>query len=382
VRRTLLLAALLLAPGVLATCGEPSPPPEPPVPAAKPAPDGAAPAADERFVTAEQCGRCHTEIYAEWKASYHGRAMDDPLFLDLSADVNKEECIRCHAPVTLREVDFQTPIARTERRDDAISCLSCHATEAGMAGPFEGLTGACRPVYDPDQTNVVKICGGCHNQHDTVNEWLAGPYSPEAPVPRQRQATTCLDCHMPVVERPLVPGGPVRKGRRHTWPGGHDLAQLRKAATLEVEVVPLPGGGHSFRPWVTNVGAGHNMPTDARHRSFDVYVKVWDEDGRVLLDPLDPNQEASAQTAKYRKNYRGTGLVDTQVPPLARVGALSDKWRGRVDLPEARKGRGEAWLVYRLTPSDVLEPESLDDSLPLKLYRARVVVRTPFTFGK
>ena len=153
------------------------------------------------FVSAEQCGRCHTEIYAEWKASYHGQAMVDPLFLELSADVNKEECIRCHAPVPLREVDFQTPIARTERREDAISCLSCHQTrEGGMAGPFEGLRGACNPVYDPDQRDVVKMCFGCHNQHDTGNEWLAGPWSPEAPEPRKKPATTCLDCHMPEVD--------------------------------------------------------------------------------------------------------------------------------------------------------------------------------------
>lgn len=354
--------------------------PSAPPPASAPPPTPPAAGSRVHLASAADCGKCHQEIYREWRASYHGRAMDDPLFLDLSADVDKEECIRCHAPVPIREVDFQTPIARVDRREDAISCLSCHETPEGMAGPFGGLSGACRPVQDPDQQNVVKICAGCHNQHDTVNEWQAGPYSPEAPAPRQRPATTCLECHMPAVERPLVEGGPVRKGRRHTWPGGHEMSQLKKAATLEVEVLAVAGGGFSFRPWVTNVGAGHNLPTDARHRSFDVYVKVWDAEGRVLLDPLDPNQQERAHTAKYRKNYRGTGLVDTQVPPLARVAGLSDRWKGAVDVPEAVRGRGEAWLVYRLTPSDVLEPQSLED-LPLKLYRARVVLRTPFTYG-
>jgi hypothetical protein len=307
--------------------------------------------------------------------------MEDPLFLDLSADVNKEECIRCHAPVALREVDFQTPIARTERREDAVSCLSCHQSEHGMAGPFEGLTGACRPVYDPDQRDVVKICFGCHNQHDTGNEWLAGPWSPEAPEPRTKPARTCLDCHMPEVERPLVPGGVPRKGRRHTWPGGHERSQLEKAATLEAEVEALPGGGHRFRAWVTNVGAGHYLPTDARHRSFDVYVKLWDADGAVLLDPLDPNQQARAHLANYRKNYRGTGLIDTQIPPGARVSGLGDRFRGAIEVPEAKRGRGELWLVYRLTPKDVLEAASLEVG-PLVLYRARVIVRTPFTFGE
>jgi hypothetical protein len=248
-----------------------------------------------------------------------------------------------------------------------------------MTGPFEGLSGACRPVYDPDQRDVVKMCFGCHNQHDTGNEWLAGPWSPEAPEPRVKPAMTCLDCHMPEVERPLVPGGPVRKGRRHTWPGGHEMSQLKKAAALEAEVTPLPGGGHRFQAWVTNVGAGHNIPTDARHRSFDVYLALWDEAGNPLLDPLDPNQQSRAHLAKYRKNYRGTGLLDTQIPPLARVSALSDRSKGFLDVPEAARGRGELWLVYRLTPSDVLEAASLTDEAPT-LYRARVVQRTSFTF--
>lgn len=389
--RSLLAGALGLS---LAACGGEQPPARAPGPLERPAvapPAGPLPGgvpagpADPAlpvsgFVSAEQCGRCHTEIYAEWKASYHGQAMVDPLFLELSADVNKEECIRCHAPVPLREVDFQTPIARTERREDAISCLSCHQTQGGMAGPFEGLRGACNPIYDPDQRDVVKICFGCHNQHDTGNEWLAGPWSPEAPEPRQKPATTCLDCHMPEVERPLVVGGPVRKGRRHTWPGGHDMTQLRKAATLEVEVTPRPDGGQRVQAFVTNVGAGHYIPTDARHRSFDVYLRLWDAEGRVILDPLDPNQQAQAQLAKYRKNYRGTGLLDTQIPPLARVSGLGELWKGWRDLPPGARGRGEAWLVYRLTPSDVLEPLSLEDG-PLVLYRARLVARTAFEYG-
>jgi hypothetical protein len=376
------LLAVVGAPLALVSCGDeqrPTSPQAAPGPAPAPAPgpeDDAAPA----FRTAAECGKCHEEIHAEWEASQHGRAMDDPLFLDLSASVNKEECIRCHAPVPLRESDFLTPIARAELRDDAITCLSCHQSGSHVTGPFEGLSGACRPVYDPDQRDVVKMCFGCHNQHDTGNEWLAGPYAPDAPEPRVKEARTCLDCHMPEVERPLVKGGPVRKGRRHTWPGGHSMEQLRKAPALDVQVEPLAGGGHRFRVFVTNAGAGHWMPTDARHRSMDVYVKLWDGDGNVILDPLDPRQQSRAQTAKYRKNYRGSGLEDTQIPPLQRVSGLG-KWPGHVDVPEAEAGRGEAWLVYRLTPSDTLTAESLVDG-PLVLYRARLVTKVEFAFGE
>jgi hypothetical protein len=58
---------------------------------------------------------------------------------------------------------------------------------------------------------------------------------------------------------------------------------------------------------------------------------------------------------------------------------------GYVELPELSAGRGEAWLVYRLTPRDALEPESLtleDVKGENEIYLARVVVRVPFEFGK
>ncbi len=337
-----------------------------------------------RFETAAQCGECHVEIYKEWKASYHGRAMSDPLFREFSAEVNQEECIRCHAPVNLRDAGFVTPIARSELREDAISCLSCHQSGGNVAGPSKGMRGACRPVHDPDQSDVVKVCFVCHNQHDTGNEWLRGPYSPDAPEPRVRDEKDCIDCHMPIVERPLVPGGPVRKSRRHTWFGGHSYTQLKKAAEIDVETEALPGGGTRFRVFVTNVGAGHYIPTDARHRSFDTYVLVRDAEGNVLLDPLNPTQQQKAHLAKFRKFYRGSGKKDTQIPPLMRVDTLGEG-PGFIDIPEAKSGTGEAWLVYRLTPRDVLNKKSLEVKNPHdvdKLWRARVVLRKEFTYGK
>jgi len=347
----------------------------PPTPTATPV---AAAAGRPVFASAAECGSCHTEIYAEWKASWHGQAMTDPHFLRLSDGLKQEECIRCHAPVPLREMDnWETPIARTERREDAVSCLTCHQSGGNVAGPL-GLTGPCRPVKDPDQTDVTKVCFACHNQHKTGDEWLAGPYAPDAPAPRRVEAKTCRDCHMPIVERPLVAGGAVRRGRRHTWPGGHDMNQLERAGKLEVETSAVEGGTR-VRTWFTNVGAGHNLPTDARHRSFDVYVKIWDAEGRVVLDPLDPDpaKQSRALTARYRLQYRNSNLADTQVAPLARVSGLGAS-KGYVDVPVAR-GRGEAWLVYRLTPEDALTPESLT-LRDWKLFVARRVIKIEFTF--
>ena len=136
--------------------------------------------------------------------------------------------------------------------------------------------------------------------------------------------------------------------------------------------------------FVTNVGAGHAIPSDARHRSFDTYIKLWDEKGRVVLDPLKRSEQGTSHVAKFRKFYRGSGKKDTQIPPLARVATLGEG-SGQFDTPLTR-GRGEAWLVYRLTPRDALVAESLlahegpDDVVDTTV--ARVVHRVPFTWGE
>ncbi len=398
----LLVAALALALGLLAACGGDAPEPGPGTGVPKTPPDEAPSEEgdtpfdplsldDEEpaFKTAAQCGACHVEIYKEWKRSYHGRAMSDPLFLEFSADINREECIRCHAPVSLREGGFVTPIARTERREDAVSCLSCHQSGDRVAGPSQGLSGACRPVHDPDQSNVVKMCFVCHNQHNTGNEWLRGPYSPNATEPRAKPMKNCIDCHMEEVVRPIVKGGKPRKSRRHNWPGGHSLIQLRKAAKLDVEVSKRDNGGYRFRVWVSNIGAGHAIPTDARHRSFDTYVKLTESGGKTILDPLDFTQQSRAHVGNYRLQYRNSGLKDTQVPAGERVSALG-QWSGYVDVPEAKSGKGEAWLVYRLTPRDVLDARSIPDSKVSPHYshdlgNAQVAVRVislEFTYGE
>ncbi len=304
-----------------------------------PMPDGA------DFRTAAQCGACHTEIYAEWKESMHGQAMSDRLFLELAPE-NKEECIRCHAPVPLRDVDFDTPIARLDRREDAVSCLTCHQAGENMAGPHEGLTGACRPIHDPrpDQRreDVLRLPQPARHRHRVAERPVR---SQRAPSRASKPETNCLDCHMPEVERPLVAGGPRATGRRHTWPGGHTLRadpEGREARSRRSR--PLEGGGFRFRVWVTNVGAGHNIPTDARHRSFDTYVKLWDAEGKV--DPRSPRLRPAGPGARPRRTGSSIGtrdVRDTQIAPLARVSGIEAE-KGYVDVPErhVRTRRGMA----------------------------------------
>ena len=76
--------------------------------------------------------------------------------------------------------------------------------------------------------------------------------------------------------------------------------------------------------------------------------------------------------------------MDTQIPPKQRVSTLGEG-KGYLDVPEAVRGTGEAWLVYRLTPRDVLNKRSLQPGPETdidKLWRARIVIRKKFEYGR
>ena len=105
---------------------------------------------------------------------------------------------------------------------------------------------------------------------------------------------------------------------------------------------------------------------------FRAQLEAEDSSGRKL--------EFLTQEMFREANTIGSKASDTQIPPLGRVSSIEAE-KGYVDVPEARAGRGEAWLVYRLTPSDMLEKESLSSPEDFQYYRARVVARVEFTYG-
>ncbi len=51
-------------------------------------------------LSAEECGSCHREIYAEWKTSIHAHAYKDPFFQAYwKRDDNIWICLNCHTPL-------------------------------------------------------------------------------------------------------------------------------------------------------------------------------------------------------------------------------------------------------------------------------------------
>src|SRR5262245_43710692 len=53
---------------------------------------------------AQDCSRCHREVYEEWKDSPHAAAWRSESFARITADHTAAPCLDCHAPGPLGEI--------------------------------------------------------------------------------------------------------------------------------------------------------------------------------------------------------------------------------------------------------------------------------------
>jgi len=273
--------------------------------------------ASKGFTSSTQCRDCHREVYQEWESSWHAQAWNDPDVRALSDDFANTDCIDCHAPRPVFETGVdQRVLPRAARRQEGVDCLACHALsgadEGRTAGTLERADAACRPKQVADLSGHA-FCATCHNQHQTVTEWLVSRYS--------AQGIGCIDCHMPFRD------GDPNRGRDHRMHGGHSIELVRSAVVL--------------RAWrergrveieVENVGVGHSFPTDERSRAADVFWR-----------PLGADAGPWRFLHRFRSPYRDElGVTDSLLPPHATFTiALEDP---------AASGALEVALFYKLTP--------------------------------
>lgn len=216
------------------------------------------------YASSRDCQACHPAVYEEWAASQHAFAWENPAVRERSNDFANQDCIDCHAPrpVFVTGVGNRV-LPRAVRRAEGVDCIACHLLPDGrVAGTVTDDDAACRPVATP-ALSQPEHCAGCHNQHQTVDQWRASEW-PE-------RGEDCLSCHMP----PRADG----PGRSHAFPGGNDLTFLQRAVTLTGERTPS-----GWTAVVENVGAGHAFPTDERSRAADLF---WRPAGTTEWRHLD-----------------------------------------------------------------------------------------------
>lgn len=334
-------------------------------------------------------------------------------------------CSGCHSPAgVVSGLIPDTPEAQLPAEATAgVTCDVCHTiTElTGTHGPW-GEPGNASFTLDPgrhkygpletiernpahtaerkDFYQSAEFCASCHTiihptnglriEH-TYDEWRQSVYA--------EKGIVCQDCHMRTVEearevartlRKVEPlGTSARKGgehaiARHFFVGGNADAdvladssehgamaveRLKSAATLAIHApqAVAPGSDLVFDVAVTNVGAGHSIPTSLTElREMWLHVKVLDAAGAVVFESgaLDDHGEIPEGTARYGaalhdaqgdytyKPWEATGFLwKRQVPPK---GTSTDRFVA--PLPAEVRGPFtiDARLDYRIAPPHVL----------------------------
>ena len=262
------------------------------------------------YFESSSCRQCHQEIYDEWKASPHAKALSSTFPRLMDPTDKQAACLPCHTPQPVLETGLdQPPLTRDQRREEGVSCTTCHQTADGMAAAHTGTRGSCNPIYDA-RISQPKMCESCHNAHGTVDQWRASRYA--------QDGTDCLDCHMPKKDG----------HRQHFMPGAHDHDSLRSATRLAAEQ-----SGAELVVKVGNQGAGHNLPSGRRSRSMVLVVQFATPQGDWVAD----------QRYLFRNPFKGEPGENTQL-------ACGETRGFRYKIP-ATAVKARAQLLYQFKPS-------------------------------
>ena len=269
-------------------------------------------------IRAEDCGKCHETIYAEWKSSTHAHALSD---LQYQAELAKPDsprwlCLNCHTPleaqrakitVGLVDNDVMRPVERPNPHFDpklqkeAVTCAVCHLRlgedgKSYILGP-NGSEHAPHPVQkDPER--LRSVCLRCHDPTgDAITPNLLCWFTTRQElVEGGGKANDCSSCHMPAKYRILVdslPDLPIRKAHRHTFPGsgipkthsGYD--QLHRSGWKSGLAIQAEREGPKVLVTLHNEGGGHSVPTGDPERFVQVRLRAFDAQGGQTWEKLE-----------------------------------------------------------------------------------------------
>jgi hypothetical protein len=295
-------------------------PPQSPSPAPLFSPSAATTADGARlrvadFAPPQDCAACHVEAGQAWQASGHAAATTGPLYRAWfkAADQDTQGaispyCAGCHTPIGLLSGQIRSRWAWSGRdlhpldamAQGGVTCDVCHAivntTDLGngayVVNPAQrrastgastctrvGPSSAAREVQpeSPGMQYVLhnaSACAPCHEAKNprtglpvmtTYSEWQRSRFNTGDPA----TTTTCQGCHF----------ADGRHGQ--LWPG-----DLEKAVRIEImpPVDATAGRELELKVSVSNVGAGHDLPTGAAElRKLWLAVTVIDAAGREIF---------------------------------------------------------------------------------------------------
>jgi len=290
------------------------------------------PEEDPRF----KCSHCMV-AYPEWQAGAHGQSATNPRFFsmyngtDVSGTVQAGvgfkpdfpgtagNCATCHAPAAAsgRQRAFSTDMNELQAgaESEGVGCDFCHHVGGVYLNPATGLPYPNAPgvlsyrlyrTYDPDVlflgplddvTRRVsflplekksQFCAPCHQFsfwgtpiYESFREWLASPYP--------AQGIECQTCHMPPETVPYfaypdIPGSLTRDPSTlasHLDLGVKDPEFMQKTVAMTV-TAQISGTHLAVDVAITNIFAGHHVPTDYPGRNMILLVEATDAQGHAL----------------------------------------------------------------------------------------------------
>lgn len=232
----------------------------------------------DQLPAAEDCSRCHLEVFREWVDSPHASAWTSGAFERITAGYAAGDCLECHAPSPLGTAG--EIVLRPDHRAEGVTCVTCHlspdpdAEPLTMRGPHARTSPIdVHPVVTDPLFTRAELCGTCHE--GILRQWR------ESPDPAEGDKPICQECHMPAVRRRIESYHPEHRysalvvalarpvaGRHHSFGLPDDPWE-----DLDVEV-ERPAGGAPVRVHVTN-RLPHAVPTGDYGRREARVVVEW-----------------------------------------------------------------------------------------------------------
>ncbi len=312
-------------------------------------------------VSAEVCGSCHKEIYAEWKSSMHAQssALVDPIhgafYRKVVGDPAREDvtkkgkypvCLRCHAPNAAMQK--KTKLDATPAFNEGVNCVFCH-TLTGFKGTVkpDGKLRLGQAAYEVSKTalqapsgknystaerpaNATEttpdfhpfpmvggkaalyktndVCMGCHDRRNNFHGVPLCATGTE--IAESKSVATCQSCHMAT----------VNGHADHSMAGGHVEDMVRRGIIMTMDV-KKKGGKYLATVRMRNK-LPHKFPTGAPFRNAYLKLTAYDANGKQIWQNFQKHPMKDDPKAMFVYTL-GDGQGKPAMPPKAKE-VLSD----------------------------------------------------------
>lgn len=278
--------------------------------------------------SSKSCQSCHSEIYDQWKESFHAKATTSPAFRGMATLFNfsagaksARECLNCHATDVKLTGDYQArwqAIMDDKPNTPGVTCTACHSIRDVDKNNHDLLVPVTikavkTPFHNVERSALFKkevMCSGCHdynNSHAVQGDWERGVACCNTnrdfrKTKMAKDGVTCQTCHMaPGLDKDpnawkkaissrgsfkdtlfrLVNLGQYSEKkifRGHRFPGSHD-ADLVKSSVKTKLTVESNNKEITLKATIKNL-TGHSIPNGCPPRAR-IFLRLWleDEDG-------------------------------------------------------------------------------------------------------